>query len=287
MTFKSDFESFYGIDDSSDRIAFTERFLNACTIDEYTILNNQYPNLFNECPRLFVVDTINRQYGFDKPNQSPNDIRTVCETMRRASEIYSLIHSVEDISDSDLRRCGISPVFTSLDAADTNYALSYMQEIDSDNYRDWLLRAIETVNGRFPVLPISMRLRGNYLCNSSELKPVTGKDEQRESCAYILQQLITLHLSDVATVCDNTTLHPVQTAYSGISSLWLGLVERMSGGRSFRCEACGKPSIVFGERRRKRFCCEACKKWKNKHPNEMRGYWYYEQRQYPIRPNQK
>ena len=157
--------------------------------------------------------------------------------------------------------------------------LSYWQKVDGGNYCFWLSDAVMRVQQRFPWYShFAMQFIDDSLSDDTFLHSITDLDKLRDDCSYILKRLINIHLADVATVCDNDPIRPVQMAYSGISCLWLGLVERMSGGRADRCDACGKPFVAYGERRKQRFCCPACRKWKNKHPNEMRGYWYYEKR---------
>ena len=267
MRFKPDFETLNGIHDSTERIALVEQFLNAYSNDDYTELNKRYPQLFGEYAT----------------GQSPDDVRVVCETMRRASEIYGLARADGELDISDMLSCGLSPVNFLLgdEAQASSFSLTYAQRIEAKNYLAWLLHAVAIVDSRFPGYHLTMRIHDGFLSDDTEIRPISEYGKLREDCSYILQQLITLHLADVATVAavhDNAAVQPAQMAFSGISCLWLGLVERMSGGRAFRCEACDKPSVAYGERRRKRFCCEACRKWANNNPGKKRGHWYIEQR---------
>ena len=270
MNVNPGFEVQYGITDSTERIALAEEFLKATTTDRYEEMNKQYPLLF----------------GAHYIGQSVEDIESICELMRKANDIYALVHSEDEIGEDDMISCGISPFFSGIGRFDTpsdeiqvsNFELSYWQRINGFGYLAWLRYASEKVEDRFPGFGLAMTCGNDFLSDNAEYRHISEYGKVREDCAYILRQLINLHMADVATICDEKTLHPVQMSYSGISCIWLGLSERMSGGRAGRCEACGKPFVAYGERRRKRFCCEACKKWKNKHPDEMRGHWYYEQR---------
>lgn len=270
MRFRPDFQSLYGIHDSTERIQFTEAFLDAKNIDDYKTLNNKYPCIFGEYAQ----------------GQSAEDIMSVCDMMRKANEMFALTQSTGDISVNDLLAVGLSPVFLGVGKFDdkteeiqaSSFMLSYLQRVNGINYGNWLSRAADKVEQRFPGQHLAMVYSGGYLSDDADMRPTSDYDKLRIDCSYILQQLFSLHLADVATICDDNPVRQVQMAYSGISCLWLGLVERMSGGRAGRCEACGKPFVAYGERRKQKFCCSQCRKWKNKHPNEMRGYWYYEQR---------
>lgn len=271
MSFKPDFESLNGIHDATDRIQLAEEFLNATTERDHKMLDDKYPRIFGQWAQ----------------GQGVADIASVCELMRKANEMFALVNSDGDIDISDLLNVGLSPVFTGFYPPDTepdereadSFMLSYLQKIDGGNYCFWLSHAVDRVQQRFPWYSrFAMRFVNGYLSDDASLRSMADFDKLRDDCSFILQRLINVHMADVATVCDKDPIRPVQMAYSGISCLWLGLVERMSGGRADRCMACGKPFVAYGERRKQKFCCDQCRKWKNKHRDEMRGYWYYEKR---------
>lgn len=270
MGFKPDFESLNGIRDAAERIQLAEEFLSATTAQDYKILDEKYPRIFGE----------------NAQGQGVDDIASVCEMMRKANEMYALTRSDGGIDISDWLNVGLSPVFMSVSPADANpdeieadtVMLSYAQRVNGGNYCFWLSDAVKRVQQRFPWYSrFAMRFIDGILSDDAPMRQTADIDKLRDDCCYILSRLINIHLADVATVC-NDGIRPAQMAYSGISCLWLGLVERMSGGRAYRCKACDKPSVAYNERRRREYCCPACKKWSKKHPDEKRGYWYYEKR---------
>ena len=272
MRFSPDFETLNGIHDSAERIRLVERFLRAYTPDVHTDLNHEFPNLFGAIAQIQTIE----------------DIASVCETMRSANEMFALANTEGDIDFTDMLNCGLAPMFSGFGSYDedheslkiSSFELSYARTIRGESYGAWLAHASEVVDMRFPQYGLAMQYHDDgtkrYLTDNADIRPKSEYKQLREDCSYILQQLISLHLADVATVCDDSRISPVQMAYSGISCLWLGLVERMSGGRSYRCKACDKPSVAYNERRRREYCCDACKKWAKKHPREKRGHWYYE-----------
>lgn len=283
MDYRADVASIWDVKDATERIAAVERFLNAHTQADYEKLCGEYPQMFGWGD--FPWDTLG---DWVSPNQTPEDIKSVCELLQQAVALYSLRDSGADIDAGDLMQCGITPVFAGIgkfddDAEDIPVSflhLSYHYYVRGDNYTIWLARASEQVRRRFkPFSHHNMAITNHSLVFSTDPDAETlDSDEMREACSQVLEQLINIHLADIATVCEQATMRPEQIACSGISALWLGLGERLAGGRAYRCEACDKPCVAYGERRRKQFCCDACKKWANKHPGEKRTHWYIEQR---------
>jgi len=268
------FDEHDGIWEMSDRVSFAERFLNATKREDYERLNDEHHRLFGE----------------SCVGQAPEDVAAVCELMRQADMLYSLaIPSTPKDAPAyeDLARCGIFPFYWGVAPADTpsdempmeHMGWHYHSMATGDNYRFWLERAAGKVEGRFPGYELAMTFRslgdGRGLLNDTMRFTSVGRQKTySEVCGFFLRRLVGLHLADVATVCHPDTLEPVQVPYSGISALWLGLSERMRGGRTFRCKACGKPSIDYGGRRKREYCSTACRKWASYHPNETRGHWY-------------
>lgn len=269
MRFDYDIAAAWGLGDDSRRAQHAGFFLSANTQDEYERLASDYPYLF----------------GLMAPTQTPEDVRSVCELMRIANNLFALFHAPGLLELEDMFACGVTPVYSAVMDANTPLeeftpdasALSFFRKVEGDTYARWLGRAAQTVAGRFPYSPhMVARFDNGFLAYDAPSRPAAGPDRAKEDCAEILSQLFNLHLVDIATVCDGATGNPGRAAYSGVSALWLGLSERMSGGRAFRCEACGKPVLAFGERRKGKYCCPACRKWGNAHPGKKRGHWYVE-----------
>lgn len=283
MDYRADVAKIWDVKDATERIAAAERFLNAHTRADYEKLCSEYTSIFGWGD--FEWNTLGDLLS---PNQTPEDIKSVCELLQQANMLYSLRNSGADIDEGDLMECGIAPVFSGIggfydDVEDipTSFShLSYHYYVRGENYVKWLARASEQVWRRFkPFARYNMAVSHNSLVFSTNPDAETlDADVMHEACSQVLEQLINIHLADVATVCEQATMRPEQIACSGISALWLGLGERLAGGRAYRCEACDKPCVAYGERRRKLFCCDACKKWANKHPGEKRAHWYIEQR---------
>lgn len=258
--------------DPSERVRLAGEFLDAKTSADYRRLAADYPLLF----------------GYGSYAQTPEDVRAVCELMRTAEAIFALRKCEGTVALGDMMRCGLSPAFSGVASHDTptdaiqpdSYHWSFFHKPAGRGYATWLEDAARRVSGRLSGFPnMSMEIRGDgTLFYQADSHSIDEYGSVGDDCAAILGQLVTLHLADVATVCDGTTANPYQVAYSGISALWLGLSERMSAGRAFRCEACGKPSVAYGERRTKHFCCPACRKWANSHHGEKRLSWYVEKR---------
>lgn len=264
-----DIAAAWGLGDDSRRTQHAGFFLSANTQDEYERLASDYPYLF----------------GLMAPTQTPEDVRSVCELMRIANNLFALFHAPGPLELEDMFACGVSPVDSAAMDANTPLeefspdasALSFSRKVEGDAYARWLKSASERVAARFPYVDrMTARFDGRYISYDTPLRPIGEHDSASDDCAEILSQLFNLHLVDIATVCDGATGNPGRAAYSGVSALWLGLSERMSGGRAFRCEACGKPVLAFGERRKGKYCCPACRKWGNAHPGKKRRHWYIE-----------
>lgn len=267
-----EFDSYYQIRGKDERIQFAEAFLYAKKPKDYEELNAEYPRLF----------------GSESNGQTSSDVESVCRLMHKANELYALKHAEEHMSVSDIYSCGLSLVSTGI--GDTNdqdgrialafVHLQFFQQVAGDCYCSWLARASETVKRRFHGFHLGMTYKDGYLLYDAATHPA-GDDVRRsynqaaDDIDQVLLRLIDLHLVDVSTVCDGETFNPIQVANSGISLLWLGLVERMSGGRADRCKACGKPFVAYNERRRRKYCSVACRKWVYDNPGEKRDRWYY------------
>lgn len=267
-----DFTEAWKVNDPSERVRLAGIFLDARKQADYQRLAQDYPGLF----------------GYESYCQSSEDVRSVCELMRTAEAIHALRKTEKKVELDDMQRCGLSPSFAGWGSVDApgdeidpdTYALSFFYKPAGSEYLAWLGRSAQKVAARFPQLPsFAMQMSGDgTLFYRADSRSINEFERRQDDFANILQQLVTLHLADVATVCDGTEASPYQVAYSGISALWLGLSERMSAGRAFRCEACGKPTVAYGERRTKHYCCPACRKWANAHPGEKRLSWYIEKR---------
>ena len=257
-------------DDDSARVQVVERFLAARRKDDYEKLLSDYPLLFGIYSSLVTID----------------DVRSVCELLRTASMMFSLCHSEGPATFEDFHGCGLSPVFmgwTDPEAPDNelsadSFVIHFMFAVKGAAYAEWMAGATKAMRERSLVTNETMRFKDGHLSYGTGLKGIERYQGAYKDCAEIFEQLMNLHLVDVATVCDGFSANHKQVAYSGISLLWLGLSEMLSGGRSFRCEACGKPSVAYAERRRRKFCCKACRKWANAHPGEKRMSWYIEKR---------
>lgn len=257
-------------DDDSARVQVVERFIAASSRSDYEKLLVEYQLIFGKYSSPATID----------------DVRSVCELLRTASTMFALCHSEGPLDFEDFHGCGLSPVFLGWvdhEAPDNelspdSFIINFTFAVKGSAYAGWMAEATETIRGRSIYPQGEVRFEGGYLSYSSDLQGIDGYPNARKDCAKIFEQLMNLHLVDVATVCDGFSANHKQVAYSGISLLWLGLSEMLSGGRSFRCEACGKPTVAYAERRKKRFCCSACRKWANAHPGEKRMSWYIEKR---------
>ena len=108
-----------------------------------------------------------------------------------------------------------------------------------------------------------------YLLN--ERFPDTSEG-YREAARTALDNLFSINLADVKTVTVNGMIQ--QECNSVYSAFWLLLSREFEGGRAMRCEACGKPLVVYGERgNKRRYCSDACRKWAQRHPGETRSPW--------------
>lgn len=261
-------------EDAEERIEVVERFLAATSEEDYRELCRRYPLLFGWKTSPSVV-------------AAPSDFQEVCELLRKAKELYALCAIGGKLDTDDLLKCGVSPSVTGWvdpgsspdeeeNLMDVSASLAFSIFVRSQGYSEWLSGSATEVASRFSGFrDMTMDFRGGWLMYHAQLKDVAQLEEPHEYCREILKQLFNLHLADVSTVVDEQTMNQRHVPYSGVSLLWLGLSELLSAGRAFRCEACGKPSIAFRERRQKRYCCDACRKWASKHPNEKRGHWYY------------
>lgn len=257
-------------EDATARVQLTERFLAATKSSDYDNLLREYQLLFGRYSSLATIE----------------DVRSVCELLRTASTMFALCHSEGPATFEDFHGCGLSPVFLGWGDAEAptseispdSFVVTFGYRVEPGAYADWLAEAAQTVKARSFYAREAMRFDAGYLSYSSELRGMDAYADAHKDCASILERLLNIHLVDVATVCDGTTANHRQVAYSGVSLLWLGLSELLSGGRPFRCEACGKPSVAYGERRIRRYCCSACRKWANAHPGQERGHWYIEKR---------
>ena len=253
----------WGATDGEQRVALVERFLEA---GDYKALKADYPLLFGEKTSLAP---------------SPDDYREACDLMRDALTIFALRKEGGPIDIQDMMNCGIYPAESGWYADDVlalkSYELSYVHHVKSEVYSEWLARASAEMEARSVGRKgATMALRGNTLIYDTgdwgELDDAKAQDD----CSQILRQLFNLHLADIATVCDAPSMEYKLVPYSGVSLLWLGLSEMLNASkRAFRCKACDKPVVAYAERRRKEFCCPACRKWASKHPGEKRGHWYY------------
>ena len=268
MTYQPDVATLWKIKSADDRMALAEEFLNAHTEAQYQALRGKYPLVF----------------GLRSRGQEAEDIKAVCELMRNAYELYALCHSDEPFDAADLWECSVSFSPSGVGDADApaqeiemdKYHLSFYKRMPGRHYGEWLAYASGKINDRFPGFRLGMRYEGGTLIYQEGMHSLAEWNDAKAQCEDILRQIINLHLVDVATICEEKTLCPVQMAYSGISAIWLGLVERMCYGRAFRCKACGKPDIAYGERRKREFCTEACRKWASANPSKKRDHWYYQ-----------
>lgn len=260
-------------DDDAARVQVVERFLAASSRGDYEKLYADYQLMFGKYSSLVTVD----------------DVRSVCELLRTASMMFALCHSEGSSDFEDYHGCGLSPVFLgwgdpekpSKEISPNSFCINFMFAVRGAAYTKWMIDAAETMKNRSLFPNETMRFKDGYLSYSSDLKDIEKYPNAHKDCASIFEQLMNLHLVDVATVCDGFSANRAnykQVAYSGISLLWLGLSEMLSGGRAFRCEACGKPTVAYAERRKRKFCCPACRKWANAHPGEKRMSWYIEKR---------
>lgn len=264
-----DIAAAWGLGDDSRRAQHAGFFLEAKTQSDYERLAGDYPRLF----------------GLMSPAQTADDVRSICEVMRTAVNLFALFHAPEPPEVSDLLACGLSPVYSATVDAEAKFeeyepekfSLSLLCKVEGNAYARWLESASKRVAARFPYANhMTARFDGRYLSYDTPHRPIGERDRASNDCSLILAQLFNLHLVDIATVCDGKTACQTQAAYSGVSALWLGLSERMSGGRAYRCAACDKPALAFGERRQSKYCCPACRKWGNAHPGKKRGHWYIE-----------
>lgn len=267
----------WGVTTEEERVKLVGEFLAATTRNSYEELAAKY--------RPFFGFTFGRKGdGMTLGDlllggqAQPEDIQSVCELMRTARDLFALYHSDGPIDSDDLYSLNVSRVYLGMNDVFDHCLLSFNARIKGANYAEWLERASEIVNDRMPAGGMAMRFSWDSLQYSADMRDSEAKDPEawREDVADILTQLFNIHLVDVATAFDGATAHTYQTAYSGVSTLWLGLSELLSGGRSFRCEACGRPFVAYGERRTRLFCTAACRKWANKHPGQKREHWYIE-----------
>lgn len=253
----------------SDRVELAREFLKAKDAKDYERLLRSLPLLF----------------GWLSSPEKVEDVRSVCELMRTATMMSAVCGADVPATDEDFRGCGLSAGFSGWASAETpsneipvdSYMIHFSYEVKSDAYRDWLGRSIALMRERVPFVDV-MRLDGRYLLYSSDLRSIEAFGTAHKDCTAILEQLFNLHLTDAALICEGHKAQHRLVTYSGISTLWLGLSEILSGGRAFRCTACGKPCLSYGERRKKEYCSDACRKWASKHPGEKREHWYIEQR---------
>lgn len=267
----------WGVTTEEERVKLVGKFLAATTRSSYEELAAKYRPFFGFTFGRKGDDMTLSDLLFGGQAQ-PEDIQSVCELLRTARDLFALYHSDGPMDLGDLLRLNVSPVFFEVNDAPSGHLLSFNAHIKGALYAEWLERASEIVNDRMPAGGMVMRFSWDSLQYSATMRGSDASDPEtwREDVADILTQLFNIHLVDVATAFDGATAHTYQTAYSGVSTLWLGLSELLSGGRSFRCEACGRPFVAYGERRTRLFCTPACRKWANKHPGQKREHWYIE-----------
>ena len=97
-----------------------------------------------------------------------------------------------------------------------------------------------------------------------------NRDGLRLLVEQALDELITVHFYDIRTTTTNGG-HEYRRCGSLLSSLWYCMVQSFEGGRTGRCEVCGKPFISKGERGKPRkYCSSACSKWAQRNPGKTR-----------------
>ena len=265
---------YWQAEDATSRIEVTRRFLAAQSKGEYERLCDEYPLMF----------------GWQSSPTSPDEYAEVCEVLRTAERLFALYHVGGKLDENALWDCKVSvspsgwvDPNSSDESGETTLtsvtiSLTYNHLVRSAQYAAWLTKAQSAVSARgLGYRGETMDFRNGWLTYHAGGKHVS-LDMMSDDCSEILRQLFNLHLADVGAVVEAPDMRQQYIPYSGVSLLWLGLSELMSGGRPFLCEACGKPCIAYGERRVRRYCSPACRKWANKHHGEKREHWYIEQR---------
>ena len=250
-----------------ERMNLAEQFLNAGMEDKYKELARMHPGIFG-----------NLTYA------EADDFFALCDLMRIAVGLKAIADG-EDVDALTLLvqnyHISIGGIYIEGSPSAIRY-ITFEYHLDkADKYRAWLERAAKMLADRDAILSKSwMQIKGTTLFYQADFP--SSKKPLQDIAAEVLHQLVTLHLVDVAAVYEHTGSLPLQVAYSGASSAWLGLAEQFSGGYSVICKACGKPFVSFSHRRKQDFCSDACRKWKSKHPNEKRDYYYFQRNKRPY-----
>ena len=141
-------------------------------------------------------------------------------------------------------------------------------EYDSDDDEETIVDAFEDARETMDYKPADIEGMVTLYC---KMKDTESQQEQERSVTWrdVADEMMTLHLRGIQTVMQGG--NEQRRASVGVSALWWLAADRMRYGRVFQCAACGKVGIATDERgHKRRFCSDACKQWKSKHPNETR-----------------
>ena len=145
------------------------------------------------------------------------------------------------------------------------------EDFDDEDYDDdeeTIVDAFEDARETMDYKPADIEGMVTLYC---KMKDTESQQEQERSVTWrdVADEMMTLHLRGIQTVMQGG--NEQRRASVGVSALWWLAADRMRYGRVFQCAACGKVGIATDERgHKRRFCSDACKQWKSKHPNETR-----------------